>query len=106
MPSSIDQIDMSPPHALPLYPPDFVAMFERFPRYDGCSDGVLDVVLCVHGHCWSARIRLVYQTEKADAVAEVWLRHRDSALALFREHAEFQVWRLGERLPGRVLSIS
>ena len=96
---------MSESHALPLYPPDFVAMFEQFPR-DERLDGVLDVVLCVHGHCWSARARLVYQTEKSGAVAEVWLRQREAALALFREHAEFQVWRHGFRLPARVLSIS
>jgi len=97
---------MSPPHALPLYPPDFVAMFERFPRDEVHADAVLDVVLYSRGHCWSAQARLVYQSEQAGAVAEVWLRQRDSALALFREHADFQVWRRGEKFSGRVLSIS
>ena len=97
---------VSQPHALPLHPPDFVAMFERFPRRNEQPDELLDTVLCVQGHCWAARLRLVYEVEKTGALAEVWLRHRERALALFQAHAEFRAWRHGEQMLGRVVSIS
>ncbi|MGO4502099.1 MULTISPECIES: hypothetical protein [unclassified Dyella] len=91
---------------LPLRPPDFVALLEPRGRDDeALPAGVWDTVLYVQSHCWSAQARLLAWSDDAGRVAEVWLRHRQSARAVFAPRAEFQFWYRGARTNARVIVV-
>ena len=91
---------------LPLRPPDFVALLEPRGRDDeALPAGAWDTVLCVQSHCWSAQARLLAWSDDSGRVAEVWLRHRQSALAMFAPRTEFLFWHRGARTNARVLVV-
>jgi hypothetical protein len=89
----------------PFRPPDFVAIFGQLPRGDEAwPAGLWDTVLCVNSHCWAAQLRLLQSPDAEGGVAEVWLRHRESALPMFHAHTDFMAWRNGAYWAGYVLA--